>query len=91
MNQQPVSAINGLFGVNCSKAIQFGPDVDRTLLHRFRVDDKKGVALRHRRAKSKMAATRYRDHFVGGQDHVCSGCNHLFSGKDHFCVGLDIF
>ena len=44
-----VRAINGLFGANCSKAIKFGPDVDRTLLDRFRVDAKKGIALRHRR------------------------------------------
>ena len=44
-----VRAINGPFGVNCSKAIKFGLDVDRTLLDRFSVDAKKGIALRHRR------------------------------------------
>ena len=44
-----VRAINGLFGANCSKAIKFGPDVDRTLLDRFRVDAKKGIGLRHGR------------------------------------------
>ena len=44
-----VRAINGQFGANCSKAIKFGPDVDRTLLDRFRVDAKKGFSLGHRR------------------------------------------
>ena len=42
-----VRAINGQFGANCSKAIKFGPDVDRTLLDRFRVDAKKGFSLGH--------------------------------------------
>ena len=44
-----VRAINGLFGANSSKAIKFGPDVDRALLDRFKVDAKKGIALRHPR------------------------------------------
>ena len=44
-----VRAINGLLGANCSKATKFGPDVDRTLIDRFWVDAKKGIALRHRR------------------------------------------
>ena len=39
-----VRAINGLFGANCSKATKFGPDVDRTLLDRFRVNDKKSFS-----------------------------------------------
>ena len=43
-------AINGLFGANCSKATEFGPDVDRTLLDRFWVDAKKGIALCHCRS-----------------------------------------
>ena len=54
-----VRAINGLFGANCSKAIKFGLDVDRTLLDRFRVDAKKGSPCATVGAKSKMAATRY--------------------------------
>ena len=55
-----VRAINGPFGANCSKAAKFGPDIDRTLLDRFWADPKKGISLRHRRGKSKMAATRYK-------------------------------
>ena len=39
--------INGLFGANISKATKFGPDVDKTLLDRFWVDAKKGIASRH--------------------------------------------
>ena len=48
-----VREINGLFGANCSKAIKFGPDVDRALLGRFRVVAKKGIALRHYRGQIK--------------------------------------
>ena len=53
-----------LFGANCSKATKFGPDDDRILLDRFWVNAKRGIALRHRRGKIKMAATRYQEYQI---------------------------
>ena len=57
-----VRTITGLFGTNCSKATKFAPDVDRTLIDRFRVDAKKTSRCPTVGAKFKMAATRYQEY-----------------------------